>query len=397
MFTRPIYTVLHDRLTEPRRFLHVLVGPRQTGKTTLARQLIERLDLPSHYASADEPALKDRTWIAQQWEVARLRMQISGQPYIALLVLDEIQKIPGWSETVKRLWDEDTARSLPLHVLVLGSSALLVQRGLTESLAGRFEVIPVTHWSFAEMHQAFGWDVEQYIFYGGYPGAAALIAEHQRWARYILDALIEPTIARDVLLMQRVDKPALLRRLFELGCAYSGQILSYQKILGQLQDAGNTTTLAHYLHLLHAAGLLVGLPKYAGQQVRQRGSSPKLQVLNTALMTAPSQRTFAETRHDPEAWGRVVESAVGAALANGLQGTQADLCYWASRNREVDFVLRRGEVVVAIEVKSGRRTTSLPGLEAFAKECRVTRQLLVGAQGMSWEEFLLIPPVTWVT
>src|SRR2546425_580711 len=186
-----------------------------------------------------------------------------------VLVLDEIQKIPGWSETVKRLWDEVTARSLPLHVLVLGSSALLVQRGLTESLAGRFEVIPVTHWSFAEMHQAFGWDVEQYIFYGGYPGAAALITEHQRWARYILDALIEPTIARDVLLMQRVDKPALLRRLFELGCAYSGQILSYQKILGQLQDAGNTTTLAHYLHLLHAAGLLVGLPKYAGQQVRQ--------------------------------------------------------------------------------------------------------------------------------
>jgi predicted AAA+ superfamily ATPase len=396
MFTRPTYIVLRDRLAEPRRFLQVLVGPRQTGKTTLARQLMEGSDIPSHYASADEPTLKDRVWIDQQWEVARAKTRSGGRQHTTLLVLDEIQKIPGWSETVKRLWDEDTASKLPLQVIVLGSSALLVQRGLTESLAGRFEVIPVTHWSFAEMSQAFGWDVEHYIFYGGYPGAAGLIAEHQRWARYIVDALIETTISRDILLMQRVDKPALLRRLFELGCAYSGQVLSYQKMLGQLQDAGNTTTLAHYLNLLQAAGLLAGVPKYAGQQVRQRASSPKLQVLNTALMTAPSQRTLEEAQSDAEYWGRLVESAVGAALANGLQGAQAELFYWSSRNREVDFVLRRGEVVVAIEVKSGRRPTHLPGLAAFANAFRVTRKLLVGAQGISWREFLLTPPMEWL-
>jgi predicted AAA+ superfamily ATPase len=223
-----------------------------------------------------------------------------------------------------------------------------------------------------------------------------LITEHQRWARYIVDTLVETTVSRDILLMQRVDKPALLRRLFELGCTYSGQVLSYQKMLGQLQDAGNTTTLAHYLHLLQAAGLLAGLPKYAGQQVRQRASSPKLQVLNTALMTAPSQRTFAEARDDREYWGRLTESAVGAALYNGLQGMQAELCYWSSGNREVDFVLRRGDVVVAIEVKSGRRQRPLPGLAAFAKTHHVTRKLLVGTEGMSWQDFLLTPPAVWL-
>ena len=278
----------------------------------------------------------------------------------------------------------------------LGPSALLMQRGLTESLAGRFEVIPVTHWSFAEMQQAFDWDVEAYIFYGGYPGAAPLIADHQRWARYIVEALIETTISRDILLMQRVDKPALLRRLFELGCAYSGQVLSYQKMLGQLQDAGNTTTLAHYLNLLQYAGLLAGLPKYAGQQVRQRASSPKLQALNTALMTAPSQRTLAEAKRDTDYWGRLVESAIGAALFNGLEGSQAELFYWSGRNREVDFVLRSGDVLVAIEVKSGRRKTSLPGLEAFCRTFPVTKKLLVGAQGISWQEFLLKPPAQWL-
>ncbi len=396
MFTRPMFDVLRDRLQEPRRFMQVLIGPRQTGKTTLAQQIMDSLDIPSHYASADEPTLKDRIWIEQQWEVARTRSRSNEPSHRALFILDEIQKLPGWSETVKRLWDEDTARRLPLQVVMLGSSALLIQRGLTESLAGRFEVIPVTHWSFAEMQQAFDWSMESYLFYGGYPGAATLISDHQRWARYIMEALIETMISRDILLMQRVDKPALLRRLFELGCTYSGQVLSYQKMLGLLQDAGNTTTLAHYLNLLKYAGLLTGLPKYAGQRVRQRASSPKLQALNTALMTASSQRTVAEAKRDTEYWGRLVESAIGAALFNGLQGSQAELFYWSGRNREVDFVLRRGDVLVAIEVKSGRRKTNLPGLEAFCKAFPVTKKLLVGAQGISWKEFLLKPPAEWL-
>ena len=396
MFKRPIYKIILKRISEPRRFIQVLLGPRQTGKTTLAQQLMKELKVPSHYASADEPALKDRIWIEQQWEVARTKSKSTKKNKKVVFVLDEVQKINGWSETVKRLWDEDSARDLPLHVIMLGSSPLLVQRGLTESLAGRFEIIPITHWTFAEMQEAFNWNVEQYIFYGGYPGAAYLIKHPQRWSRYIMEALIETTISRDILLMKRVDKPALLRRLFELGCTYSGQILSYQKMLGQLQDAGNTTTLAHYLNLLHGAGLLMGLSKYAGQKVRQRASSPKLQILNTALMTASSQLTFAETKKDSEYWGRLAESAIGATLANGIKGTQAELFYWSERNREVDFVLKRGKVLVAVEVKSGHRKINLSGMEAFSKSFRVKRKLLVGPQGISWKEFLLTPPENWL-
>ena len=242
------------------------------------------------------------------------------------------------------------------------------------------------------MKEAFGWDVDRYVFFGGYPGAAGLIGDEQRWCRYILDSLIETVISRDILLMKRVDKPALLRRLFGLGCTYSGQILSYQKMLGQLRDAGNTTTLAHYLNLLETAGMLMGLSKYSGRRLRVRASSPKLQVLNTALMTAQSLLTFEETRGNPEIWGRLVESAIGASLINAIKGTRADLYYWSDRNREVDFVLSRGESLVAIEVKSGRRKVNLPGIEAFSKCYPVKRKLLVGAQGISLEAFLLIAP-----
>lgn len=391
MIKRKIYTILERRVQEPRRFIQVLWGPRQTGKTTLARQLMEDSVISCHYASADEPALKDREWIAQQWDLARIKTGVGK----AVLILDEIQKIPGWSEVVKNLWDEDTAHDVNQHVIILGSSPLLVQSGLTESLAGRFEVIPITHWSFEEMHKAFAWDLDHYVFFGGYPGSADLIDDQSRWANYIKNSLIETTVSRDILLMKRVDKPALLRRLFELGCIYSGQVLSYQKMLGQLADAGNTTTLAHYLELLGGAGLLTGLGKFAGQKVRQRSSSPKLVVQNTALMTSLSQKTFQEAKIDTEYWGRLVESAIGSYLINAIKGTQIELFYWSSRNREVDFVLKKADAIIAIEVKSTARKSSLPGIEAFAKEFSVKKRLLVGSQGISLREFLATPPDQW--
>ena len=398
MFSRFISAELQKRLCEPRRFIQVLAGPRQTGKTTIARQVMQSLDMPSHYASADEPLLKDRVWIEQQWEIGRLSTRgDDGGRRRALLVLDEIQKLPGWSETVKRLWDEDTASGCPLQVVVLGSSPLLVQRGLSESLAGRFEVLPVTHWSFAEMREAFGWDIETYLYYGGYPGAAPLIREPERWSRYILDSLVETTISRDILLMTRIDKPALLRRLFQLGCTYSGQILSYQKMVGQLQDSGNTTTLAHYVDLLEGAGLLKGLQKYSGQGVRRRSSSPKLIVMNTALMTASSGTTIHEARKDSEFWGRIVESAVGATLANSGMTHNVDIYYWSGRNEEVDFVLRRGKTLAAVEVKSGRRRESLPGLARFSREFPVSRTWLVGTGGIPFDQFFAEPVTTWVS
>lgn len=392
MFKRNLHYTLLSRLQEPRRFIQVLAGPRQVGKTTLALQVQQALSIPAQYASADEPTLRDRTWIEQQWDLGRLKTR---ERQDAVLILDEIQKISDSSATIKRLWDEDTAAGIPLKIVLLGSSPLLLQQGLTDSLAGRFELLPVHHWSFAEMRDAFGWTLEQYIFFGGYPGAASLIGDPLRWSRYIVDSLIETTLSRDILLMTRVDKPALLRRLFQLGCTYSGQLLSYQKMLGQLQDAGNTTTLAHYLELLSGAGMLTGLPKYAGERVRQRASSPKLQVLNTALMTAQSAHTLNAAQADRDLWGRLVESAVGAHLLNTSAGTQVQVYYWRERNQEVDFVLRSGDALAALEVKSGRRRESLPGLERFSKAFGPQRKLLVGGQGIPVEEFLLQPASTW--
>jgi uncharacterized protein len=383
------------RLREPRRFIQVLAGPRQVGKTVLARQVIEDLALPSHYASADEPTLRDRTWLEQQWDLARLQTDSNRNRKDALLVLDEVQKVTDWSEIVKRLWDEDTAVKRRLRVVLLGSAPLLIQKGLTESLAGRFEIVPATHWSFGEMHEAFGWNLETYIYFGGYPGSAELISDENRWRRYIIDSLIETTISRDILLLSRVDKPALLRRLFQLACDYSGQVMSYQKMLGQLQDAGNTTTLAHYLELLAGAGMVVGLPKYSGGRARQRGSSPKLQVMNNALMTASSDFLFDSVPKDRDTWGRLVESTAGSHLTNGTKGTSAELFYWRERSREVDFVLKSGRSVVAIEVKSGRARESLAGMEAFSKEFKVTRKILVGVSGLSLEDFLLKPVDFW--
>jgi predicted AAA+ superfamily ATPase len=393
-YQRPQAATLRARLAEPRRFMQVVAGPRQVGKTTLVQQVIDTLPLPVRQASADEPGLRSTDWIDQQWQAARLAIE---GPAGAVLVLDEIQKIPGWSETVKRLWDEDTRKKCPLVVVLLGSAPLLIAQGLTESLAGRFELIHLSHWSFTEMQAAFGWSLEEFLFYGGYPGAAPLIGEPQRWARYVADSLIETSIARDVLLLTRVDKPALLRRLFELACRYSGQVLSYTKMLGQLQDAGNTTTLAHYLELLAGAGMVCGLPKYAGDVARSRASSPKLQVLNTALMTVSSGLTLEQAGSDREFRGRLVESAVGAHLANAAQRGECRLHYWRERNHEVDFVVQAGRCLVAIEVKSGRAPQSHSGTAAFAEAFKPQRTLLVGGDGITLEEFLARPVHHWVS
>ncbi len=395
-FIRPQALELARRLAEPRRWIQVVAGARQVGKTTLVEQVAAQLGMPTCYASADEPTLRDAAWLEQQWEAARVLADDAGQDG-ALLILDEVQKLPAWSEGVKRLWDADTRSRRRLKVVLLGSVPLLIQRGLTESLAGRFEVMVLPHWSYAEIREAFGWSLEQFLYYGSYPGSAPLIRQPGRWMRYIRDALIETTISRDVLLLSRVDKPALLRRLFELGCSHSGQILSYTKMLGQLQDAGNTTTLAHYLDLLAGAGMITGLAKYSGNAVRRRASSPKLQVLNTALMTAQAGLTLQEARQDPGGyWGRLVESAVGAHLANAAATGACELYYWRERNREVDFVIRSGRKLVAIEVKSGRRHDHLPGMAAFSNAFHPTRKLLIGADGIDLETFFLKPVAYWL-
>jgi predicted AAA+ superfamily ATPase len=309
-----------------------------------------------------------------------------------LLVIDEIQKIDNWSEGVKRLWDEDTNAGRKLKLILLGSSRLLMQQGLSESLAGRFESAYMGHWSYPEMHDAFGWSIDQYVWFGGYPGSAGLIQDENRWKNYVANALIETSISRDILMLTRVGKPALMKRLFELGCLYSGQILSFTKVQGQLQDAGNTTTLAHYLSLLDTAGLLAGLEKYAADIIRKRSSSPKFQVHNNALISAQSNELFEEVRVQPASWGRFVESAIGAHLINAAQVSGFKVYYWRHRNEEVDFVLEKRGHIIALEVKSGKEKNT-KGMKAFKEQFSPDRVLLIGKTGIPWQEFLSINPV----
>lgn len=391
LFERHQLRQIEGRLREKRRFIQVLAGPRQVGKTTLAQQLLGKLSVPTHYSAADAVTNADPVWIEQQWETARIRLQQSGAGDF-VLILDEIQKIANWSETVKRLWDEDGVRQRPLKVVLLGSSRLLLQQGLTESLAGRFELTYLGHWSLSEMQTAFGWDARRFAWFGGYPGAAELVENEERWKRYVVDSLIETSISKDILMLTRVDKPALLRRLFEIGCAYSGQLLSYNKIVGQLQDAGNTTTLANYLNLLGQAGLLSGLEKYAGSKIAQRGSSPKFQVHNTALISAQTADTFERIQQNPDRWGRQVESAVGAHLINRGQSDDFRIFYWREGQHEVDFVLEKRGKIIGLEVKSGYPRVYPSGMAAFQKTFRPDRVLLIGEGGLPWQEFLQINP-----
>jgi len=381
MYRRDTTDLLVSRLREERGAMQIVLGPRQSGKTTSVRQALEELDLPFVYASADGPVPFGPEWVAQQWRAARRQ----GAP--SILVLDEVQKAQGWSEQVKAEWDADTWAARDLRVVLLGSSPLLAGRGLTESLAGRFETVRSTRWTYAECREAFAWDLDTFLFHGGYPGASRYVDDHERWRAYILDAIVETTVSRDVLLLTRIDKPALLRRLFALGCEHSGQELSYRKMIGRLTDAGNTTTLAHYLDLLAGTGLVTGLQKHSSRPVQRRSSSPKLLVMNTALMTALSGARFEEARADSAFWGRIVESAVGAHLLAVAQREGGELRYWRDGPTEVDFVSVHGRTVTAVEVKSGG-AADYHGLAAFRARFPGADALLVGAGGTPLETFL---------
>lgn len=392
-FQRKHISRLKKRIEEEsRRFIQVLFGPRQVGKTTLVQQFLEQTDLVHHFVSADAVPAANNSWIAQQWETARIKYQQQEQRK-TVLVIDEIQKIDNWSEQIKKEWDKDSHSGIALYVVILGSSRLLLQQGLTESLAGRYESTYMGHWSFKEMETAFGLSPEEYVWFGGYPGAAFLIEDESRWKQYVKDALIEPSVSKDILMMTRVDKPALMKQLFELGCSFSGQILSFNKILGQLHEAGNTTTLSHYLDLLDSAGLLAGIPKFSPNMIRQRASSPKFQVHNTALISAQETRSFQSVRSSPAEWGRWVESAVGSHLLNHSLTEGFELSYWRHRNDEIDFVIKKGEKTIGIEVKSaGASTTS--GMQAFNRNFEPYKVILISEDSLPWQEFLNLNPAS---
>ena len=388
-FQRAMVDDLEQAVRHDRPLLQAVIGPRQVGKTTAVQQLLERLERPSHVASADTALPPGPEWIESHWSVATSLRTGTKTPVI--LVLDEIQKVRGWSEVVKRLWDEAIRARRPMRVILLGSSSLLLQRGLMESLAGRFLLHRCPHWSWEECRKAFGWDLDRWLFFGGYPGAAPFADDETLWKRYVADSLVEPAIARDVLQLQTVHKPSLLRHLFAFAAAFPAQYVSYNKMLGQLQDAGNTTTLAHYLKLLQTAFLVSGLELYSAGRGRHRGSSPKLILWNSALIHALSPWSFAEARREGAWWGRVVENAVGAHLLNHLPEPAWQVTYWREGNKEVDFVVTQGRAVWALEVKSGR-PGHLSGLAAFRARYPRAQALLVGSDGIPLEDFFARSP-----
>jgi predicted AAA+ superfamily ATPase len=391
-FQRTHYiNLLTDRLSEERRFIQVIAGPRQVGKTTIVRQLLEQINVPNSYTTADGTDVSNTNWLEQQWQTARLQYQQKNEPL--LLVIDEIQKINNWSDTVKKLWDEDTQNERDIRVILLGSSRLMLQAGLSESLAGRYELIQVVHWSYSEMNEAFGISPEEFVFFGSYPGAAPLMDDEQRWRDYVKNALVEAVISKDIIMLNRIHKPALLKNLFDLACHYSGQILSYNKILGQLQDAGNTTTLSHYQELLQSSGLITGLEKFYGKKVKQRGSSPKWQVYNNALMSTQLDFTFQQAVTDSVKWGRMVESAIGAHLVNMGYKQGYKVFYWRDRSDEVDFVITKNNKVIGIEVKTSNKTRPTKGMAEFKKRYNPEAIYMIGQEGLHWTDFIKMDPV----
>jgi predicted AAA+ superfamily ATPase len=385
-YKRKQYDVVMERIKEPRLHIQVLMGPRQVGKSTLMDQVLSEIDMPYYLYNADGVDSNDSDWISRTWQAVRNAMLLS-QSKEALLVIDEIQKIKNWSEIVKREWDLDTRNKLNLKVVLLGSSRLMLRKGLTESLAGRFEIIRMGHWSYKEMHEAFGTTIDEWIYYGGYPGAQRYTTNFTRWRNYIKDSLVAPSIEKDVIMTANIYKPALMKQLFELGCSYSSELLSLTKILGQLQDAGNVTTLATYLSILDECNLLVGLYKYANDEARKRQSIPKLQVYNNALLTAYRGNGYEKDRIDPQVWGRWVESAIGAYLLDVAIENDCNLYYWRDKNDEVDYILERRGAVLAIEVKSGRRGMN-SGLPKFNERYKPYNSIVVGTNGISLEDFL---------
>ncbi|MCL2806174.1 MAG: ATP-binding protein [Treponema sp.] len=390
-YKRALIKILTERLAGKRRFIQVIAGPRQTGKTTLARQLFKETKILSSFCSADDTAEVGSVWIDQIWESLRVQMQLKNAKE-AVLFIDEIQKINNWSECVKKNWDKDTADNRKLKLIILGSSRLLLEDGLSESLLGRFEMNYLGHWTFAEMKKAFSFSAQQYVWYGSYPGATELIKNENRFKNYIRNSVVEPSLNRDIILTTKISKPALLRQLFEIGTQYSAHILSFNKMLGQLSDAGNTTTLARYLNLLGQAGLIAGLNKYSTKLIVEKLSIPKLQVYNTALISALRTESFEEALGDPMFWGHMLESSVGAYLINQAnEHPDIKLYYWREKNAEMDFVVKYGKKIFGIEVKSNTEKINTISREEFSACFPGARLILVGKSGISFEEFMLTP------
>lgn len=371
----------------PCPFIQVFVGPRQVGKTTAAQQILKQINdqnIDGKIVTADGPHI-DHAYLETWLKVAINKA--SKAPY--LLVIDEIHKVKDWSEVIKIFWDQRNRKQLPLNLLILGSSQIMLDAGVSESLAGRIEKHYFTHWSYSEIKEAFNISVDDYIYWGGYPGAYQIIDDEIRWKQYIRSSLIDSILMNDIMTLKNIAKPALMKNCFELACLYSGKELSFNKMLGQLQDVGNITTLSNYLYVLEQGSLVCGLYKYSASLVRQRKSSPKFQVFNNAFLSALSSQSKDKVMSTPDIWGRWVESAVGTHLLSVCQNSQYELTYWRRDNVEIDFILYDNKNIWLIEVKSGKKKKyKANGFKVFQREFGCSAiSIIVGSGGMELIDF----------
>ena len=412
-FSRKKVEVLKSRLLEPLRFLQIVSGPRQSGKTTLIGQVVEDIDVPCFYLTAEEhnifqhleiphllrdenpSSTEDMNWIVRNWNRARQTAKHSNRG--SILIFDEIQKINNWSEVVKALWDIDRRENCKVRVVLLRSAPLFVDKGNSDSLMGRFEIIKSPYWSYPEMSEAFGFNLDEYIFYGGFPGAVPIFRELERWSEYIHHAIVHSVVNRDICALTQIDEPALLKQLLELSVQYSGQILSYDKLTDQLHNAKNATTIENYLDLLLRVGLVGNMLKFTDNPTISDYEVFKLYVRNTGLMSAPSRYSLEQAKENRTFWGQLVDSSVGAHLLN-TGPPIVEIYYWKEKKLEVDFVLKRGPKLVPVIVKSGdsRKKSSMTGLDQFKKKFNATGSILVGQGGVSIPDFLSESARYWV-
>jgi len=383
-----VVRILEDRLKEHRSRIQIILGPRQVGKSWAVRDVLHSLSNPYVYALADDekpgPSVE---WITRYWYEARDKAQ-GGKRVI--LVLDEIQKIKEWSTEVKRLWDEDTFERRDICVVLLGSSSLTLQKGLSESLQGRFETIWFMHWSYTECKEAFGFSLDDYFYFGGYPGGAEYVHDENRWRTYIFNSIIEPVLGQDIPLLTEVRNPALLRNLFFLACDYASQELAYRKIQGQFTDVKNVVTIANYQRMLEQTYLILGLQKWSGKAVIKRNSSPKWLPLNSGLVSAVKNFPKTDAKKDAAYWGHLVESSVGAHLVNEGKIHNYEVYYWRDDKSEIDFVLRKGSKILGIEVKTNFEKPT-KNFKLFSERYPKARVILVGQGGIKFEEFFTTP------
>lgn len=387
MFERQHLAILKSRMAEPRRRIQIIMGPRQVGKSTMVGQFVDQAEVPCDFFAADGVSRFDVSWIANRWQESRLKMDIHGEAE-RILIIDEIQKIDNWSELVKKEWDEDTRAGRNLKVILLGSSRVLLQKGLEESLEGRFETLKMGFWEWPEMRDAFGFSIDQFIYFGGFPGLAPDVCDEDRWRDLMEDTIISPILSRDILEVDEIRNPSLLRQVFEIACTESAKELSLTKMQGTMNN-GTVPTIKTYLDILNKTMTVCPLQKYSPSEIKEKQSVPKMQVYNNGFRNRYGLYTFTQARTNPAEWGRQIESAVGAFLANRSVMDSFELLYWRNdKKQECDYVLKKGQALVAIEVKSGR-TDDTSGFEKFKEiySDRIVSSLIVGPEGLPLEDF----------